>query len=117
MAAVFLFEKLRFSFVLLVVFLWLGNTTALTDSNGNFPANELVSLNKAVNGRLFRGTPVSLPCFTLYNGQPNVVSNASCSVVQAGYTTPEFRAPQFGSYMQVRESHSIFDVINQRLPV
>ena len=92
------------SFVLLTLSLCFGSAIALTDSNGSFPADELIALNKAVNGRLYRGTPVSLPCFASYDGQPNVVSNASCAVVQAGYIVPEFRVQQFGAYMQVREA-------------
>lgn len=97
-----LLGNLRTSCIAFVA-LWLGTSSvhAAPESGVNITAADVAALNSTVNGRLFQGTPVSLPCFSSFNGQPHAVDNGSCTAVQAGYTTPEFRAPMFGAYMQV----------------
>ncbi|KAI5122687.1 hypothetical protein M0805_009740 [Coniferiporia weirii] len=71
------------------------------DNTFDFPiAAELSALNETVKGRLFRATPLALPCFSRYENTTHTVDDARCSVVQSEYTLPELRAPFFGAYMQ-----------------
>ena len=96
------FGKLRAGGIALVA-LCLEAGSVLASSGINISAADIAALNSSVSGRLFQGFPVSLPCFTSFNGNPQVADNASCAAVQAGYTTPEFRTPHFGAFMQVRD--------------
>lgn len=105
-----------FSFVFLAVSLWLSGAAALTNTSSIISTSELAALNSSVKGRLFRSTPFALPCFSTFNGQPNVdFDNTACAAVQANYGVPEFRTPRFGAYMEVRCGPLLFRVGTNRL--
>jgi nitrilase len=56
------------------------------------------SLNQTVGGRLFTATPLSLPCFSTYNGQAVTPDASRCAEVQAGYTSGDFRAQFYNGF-------------------
>jgi hypothetical protein len=58
-------------------------------------------LNLTLGGRLQKSTPVSAPCFPVFDGKNVTVNSTACAVVQKGYADPLFRAPIFGAYMLV----------------
>ncbi|OCL14667.1 isoamyl alcohol oxidase [Glonium stellatum] len=43
--------------------------------------------------------PLSLPCFSTYNGHPIQRDVTACVAIQANYTLDTFRSPQFGAFM------------------
>jgi hypothetical protein len=59
------------------------------------------ALNASVGGRLFSATPLSLPCFSYYEGQSRAPQPAQCREVQQAYLKPTYRAEHFGAYMYV----------------
>ncbi|OCK96418.1 FAD-binding domain-containing protein [Cenococcum geophilum 1.58] len=60
---------------------------------------EWQSLNATINGHLHRGTPLSLPCFSTYNGHSVQRDAVACVAIQTNYTLNTFRSPQFGAFM------------------
>lgn len=96
------FGKLRAGGIALVA-LCLEAVSVLASSGINISSANIAALNSSVSGRLFQGTPVSLPCFPSFNGIAQAADNVVCTAVQAGYTTPEFGTPHFGAFMQVRD--------------
>jgi len=55
-------------------------------------------LNQTVGGGLFPATPLSLPCFSIFNGQAVTPSPSLCAEVQAGYTSGDFRAQFYNGF-------------------
>lgn len=56
------------------------------------------TLNQTVGGRLFAATPLSLPCFSSYNGQAVTPDPSACAEIQAGYTSGDFRAQIYNGF-------------------
>ena len=56
-------------------------------------------LNRTVGGRLHSAAPLSLPCFSTYNGQQISPNKSACAQVQAGYTSGDFRAQSYNGFM------------------
>jgi hypothetical protein len=67
----------------------------------NSHLNQWDFFNLTLHGRLQKGTPVSTPCFPVFDGKNETVNGTACDDVQIGYTNPLFRAPIFGAYMLV----------------
>ena len=65
-------------------------------------AEAWASLNTSVGGRLHPDTPLALPCFSLYNGNPVELDEGACSVVRENYTTNSIRAEHPGGYMNLQ---------------
>ena len=63
--------------------------------------DQWAALNRSVQGRLHIATPLSLPCFSSFNGQPSEPDPNACALVQQNYTEPDFRSEHFGSFMNV----------------
>lgn len=61
---------------------------------------DLVSLNQSCQGRLFTASPLARPCFSVLNGENVLLEQAQCSIVQANYTSGEFRAAHYSGFMQ-----------------
>jgi hypothetical protein len=59
---------------------------------------QLSVLNETVGGRLRTARPVSLPCFSTFEGKYIRRDKAACAVVEASYTDPSFRVDHFGAY-------------------
>lgn len=57
------------------------------------------AFNTSVDGRLQYQVPFALPCFSRYNGLPNIMNEALCSQVRESYTSPSFRAGEAGATM------------------
>ncbi|KAJ0109055.1 isoamyl alcohol [Diaporthe amygdali] len=57
------------------------------------------AFNTTVNGRLQYQLPLALPCFSTYNGLPNVFNEALCSQIRENYTSPSFRVGVAGVTM------------------
>lgn len=55
-------------------------------------------LSQAVQGRLYMETPLAKPCYTLYNGAPNV-PDSTCPAVIQGYKTDTYLVTQPGGYL------------------
>jgi FAD/FMN-containing dehydrogenase len=56
------------------------------------------SLNQTVQGRLHTAAPLSLPCFSTYNGQLVSPNPSICAEIQAGYTSGDFRAQFYNGF-------------------
>lgn len=52
-----------------------------------------------VRGRAQHLTPLSLPCFSNYNGKPVARDNAACAAIQMNYSNPWLRANSPNGYM------------------
>lgn len=86
-------------------------------------AQKWSKLNETVGGKLYSALPVSAPCFHVVNGKNVSVDAKACQVVQDGYTSPAFRAPNFGAYMlpqwetcQAKSQQCLLDVSNVSNP-
>jgi hypothetical protein len=62
---------------------------------------EWQALNISVGGRLHKGAPLALPCFSNYNGVDSAANPSACAIVESEYTDATFRSNNFGAYMQV----------------
>ncbi|KAI1498311.1 hypothetical protein F5X99DRAFT_412209 [Biscogniauxia marginata] len=60
------------------------------------------NFNISVKGRLYRSTPLALPCFSIYNGQPTEVDEEMCSTIRLNYTTAQFRVEEPSAYMNLQ---------------
>ncbi|THV03671.1 FAD-binding domain-containing protein [Dendrothele bispora CBS 962.96] len=58
------------------------------------PPTVIASLNGTVNGRLFKGFPLAMPCST-----SDSFDTPTCDTIQAGYLDEEFRSGVFGAYI------------------
>jgi nitrilase len=56
-------------------------------------------LNDSVSGHLHTATPLSLPCFSIFNGQTVSPDPALCAQIQANYTSDTFRAQFYSGFM------------------
>jgi Tfp pilus assembly protein PilV len=59
------------------------------------------ALNSSVGGRLGQGTPMTLPCFTEYNGLAVSNEQSACASIEVNGTNPIYRSEIFGAFMQV----------------
>lgn len=71
------------------------------------PESLLHLLNETVNGRLYEGIPLALPCFQRYGNAAVLPNEAECNAIEAGYTTSTFRASAFGAFMEVSRVFSV----------
>ncbi|KKK21133.1 hypothetical protein P175DRAFT_0507165 [Aspergillus ochraceoroseus IBT 24754] len=60
------------------------------------------TFNASVSGRLYNGEPMLAPCYTNYNGEPQVPNLEECIVVQGKKGDPTFITGQFGGYMNTQ---------------
>lgn len=65
------------------------------------PPEEWVALNQSVEGRLYPGQPVGLPCYNNFNGQNCTVNPAACIIVEKNKHNAEFLTTQMSGYIQV----------------
>ncbi len=65
-------------------------------------ATQWNALNASVDGRLHKGSPLALPCFSRYSDVLVQPDAQLCAVVEANYTSPSFLAPIYSGYTQVR---------------
>lgn len=73
-------------------------------SNEIFNSQDIWStLNQSVHGRLHAASPLALPCFSRYNGQPVAFDPAACSAIQKNYTSALFRTDFFNGYMNTQD--------------
>ena len=56
-------------------------------------------LNQTVNGRLELATPLALPCFSLYDGQPVQPDASACETIQVDYTNSTFLSQYYSGFM------------------
>lgn len=74
---------------------------AASASLSSLPESTLQALNETVKGRLSKGTPVALPCYSKF-GEVHVESDeAGCATAQQSYGSSPLRAASFGTFMQV----------------
>ncbi|KAJ7105710.1 hypothetical protein C8R44DRAFT_886636 [Mycena epipterygia] len=59
------------------------------------------ALNTTVGGRLHTAKPFALPCFSVYQNHSVQVDEQACNVIQANYTSPNFRVESFSANMNV----------------
>ncbi|KAI4160357.1 MAG: hypothetical protein LQ342_005768 [Letrouitia transgressa] len=64
------------------------------------PPEEWVALNQSVEGRLYPGQPVGLPCYNNFNGQNCTVNPAACIIVEKNKHNAEFLTTQMSGYIQ-----------------
>ncbi|PQE26736.1 isoamyl alcohol oxidase protein [Rutstroemia sp. NJR-2017a BVV2] len=57
------------------------------------------ALNKSVSGHLHSATPLSLPCFSVYEGRPVTPNAEACAQIQANYTSSDYRAEFYNGFM------------------
>lgn len=57
------------------------------------------ALNASVHGHLHENKPLSLFCFSSYNGRPFASDAEKCAIVQDNYTSPELRGAVPNGYM------------------
>ncbi|KAH9988828.1 FAD-binding domain-containing protein [Xylariaceae sp. FL0662B] len=50
-----------------------------------------------------QATPLALPCYSLYNGHPVAVDEATCLTVRENYTTNSLRVENFGGYISAQD--------------
>ena len=56
------------------------------------------SLDKTLGGRLKAGTPLSLPCFSEYEGQLISQDLSTCAQIQGNYTSSDFPAQFYSGF-------------------
>ncbi|KAI1380746.1 FAD-binding domain-containing protein [Hypoxylon crocopeplum] len=76
---------------------------------------EWATLNASVNGRLHSTTPLALPCFSSYNGNPVAFDDAGCSLIRDNYTTDSIRAASPGGYMNSQSEICLGEPLDQCL--
>ncbi|KAK9786409.1 putative Isoamyl alcohol oxidase [Seiridium cardinale] len=59
-------------------------------------------LNATLQGILQQAKPVSLPCFSSYNGKPSIVDEAACAAVRGNYTTNAYRVEIPAAFMNMQ---------------
>ncbi|KAH8197313.1 hypothetical protein TruAng_008517 [Truncatella angustata] len=75
----------------------------------------VAALNDSLHGILQPARPVSLPCFSSYNGRPNTADAAACAVVRGNYTTNAFRAALPAAFMNMQNEMCLSDPTDQCL--
>lgn len=65
------------------------------------------SLNASLAGRLQVTTPLALPCFNSYNGQPHAIDVSSCDTIRDNYTSNSLRTTRVEGYMQIQSEMCI----------
>ncbi|KAG8525910.1 uncharacterized protein KY384_000672 [Bacidia gigantensis] len=63
-------------------------------------SEEWATLNQSVEGRLYPGQPVGLPCYNNFNGKNRTVVPAACEVVEKNKHNAAFLTTQMGGYTQ-----------------
>jgi hypothetical protein len=61
------------------------------------------ALNRTLGGRLQAAAPLGLPCFSKSNWVTTQAQAATCSAVQANYTSATYRQDHFASYMNSQD--------------
>ncbi|KAJ3792555.1 hypothetical protein GGU11DRAFT_858736 [Lentinula aff. detonsa] len=56
-------------------------------------------LNQTVGGRLYTSLPLAASCFSTVNGLPSTPNDTECTLVQQGYTQPDFRFAHYSAHM------------------
>ena len=59
------------------------------------------TLNATVGGRLQSATPLALPCFSNYDGQPVTPDPQACSIAEENYDVWTYRSQRYGNTMAV----------------
>jgi hypothetical protein len=66
--------------------------------------DQWAALNRTVNGRLYKATPIAKSCYSFYNGALATPDLAQCKAVQDGYTNEEFIGGSFAGFHSVSRS-------------
>ncbi|KAF2097315.1 FAD-binding domain-containing protein [Rhizodiscina lignyota] len=83
--------------------------------NAQRPNDNWQQLNQTVGGRLFRGTPLALPCFSFYEGHPHDRDPASCAALQKNYTDADIRIDLYAGFMNSQDEICASNASNQCL--
>lgn len=67
------------------------------------------SLNASLAGRLQVTTPLALPCFSSYNGQPHAIDLSSCILIRDNYTSNTLRTTRVEAYMHIQNEMCLSD--------
>ncbi|KAJ6543249.1 FAD-binding domain-containing protein [Mycena vulgaris] len=109
---------------LLFGLLLLALSGASSTQIGGISSQQWRALNSTVGGRLRVATPFALPCFSLYNNHSVSPDAEECSVIQANYSSPNFRLEKFSANMNVEYetcmstgSRCLLDSTNPRNPL
>lgn len=70
------------------------------------------SLNTSLAGRLQATTPLALPCFSSYNGQPHTVDVSSCTAIRDNYTSNSLRTSRVEAYMNLQNELCLSEPAN-----
>lgn len=57
------------------------------------------TLNATVGGRLHQAKPFSLPCFSIYEGEPLTPNATACAQIQKNYTSSSLRTQFYNGFM------------------
>lgn len=72
------------------------------------------SLNATLNGRLQTTKPLAIPCFSLYDGQPNELEDsAACAAVRESYSQNFLRTGEFESFYNIQSEMCVSDAEDQ----
>ena len=74
-----------------------------------------IALNGTVEGRLHAVSPLSLPCFSQYNGQSTAPDGELCGEIQANYTSGLFRTEYYGAFAHSQDEICASNVTAQCL--
>ncbi|KAI9038844.1 FAD-binding domain-containing protein [Aspergillus affinis] len=75
----------------------------------------LDSFNTTLGGRVHPLRPLSLPCFSQYNGTAVASDQAACQVIQSNYSDPLFRSNSANGFMYNQVEACASDASNQCL--
>lgn len=67
------------------------------------------SLNASLAGRLQVTTPLALPCFPSYNGQPHAIDVSTCDTIRNNYTSNSLRTGRVEGYMNIQNEMCLSD--------
>ncbi|KAK7521616.1 isoamyl alcohol oxidase [Phyllosticta citriasiana] len=74
------------------------------------------TLNKTVEGRLFRSYPLAKPCFSTYDGAASPPDRALCDLVIKGWKSDLALVTQYAGFMNKNASSCDLDFINPNDP-
>ncbi|PSS14859.1 hypothetical protein M430DRAFT_105128 [Amorphotheca resinae ATCC 22711] len=72
-----------------------------------------MSLNQTLGGRLHSATPLSLPCFAVYNGNAISPDASACAAIQDNYTSSKFRAQFYSGFMNNQDEMCLSNATDQ----
>ncbi|QSZ31942.1 hypothetical protein DSL72_001511 [Monilinia vaccinii-corymbosi] len=73
------------------------------------------SLNQTLSGRLHTSRPFSLPCFSIYEGQPVPSDPSQCAEIQHHYASSDFRTQFYNGFMNNQDEICFTNVTDQCL--